>query len=296
MVSRTEYASIIDTIKSWAENDPNIKVVIIIGSQVQKAAKVDIWSDLDTMILLDNPETLLMDDGWIGNFGNPVCSYVDTTKLSFVEWDWSVKRVLYEKNLDVDFSILPISHLDSVLSVNKDIISKGYRIIYDPTNLVEKKIISLNQEEKNVKISILNKSELKNIVNDILYHIVWTEKKIRRGELWVAVNTINNHLNYQLLRLLETQNQTTSEIMYEGRYLETRTEKDLLDKLSQCFTRYDSEEASITLKNILELTHTIFDKLFTERDNEYLFKFQRIRELREGITSSDRIIPYQDNI
>jgi hypothetical protein len=104
---------------------------------------------------------------------------VDTTKLSFVEWDWKVKRVLYENNLDVDFSILPISHLDSVLSVNKEIISKWYRVVYDSTMLVEEKIFSLIQEEKTVKTIVLAKSELKNIFNDILYHIVWVKSKTR---------------------------------------------------------------------------------------------------------------------
>lgn len=65
---------------------------------------------------------------------------IDTVDgMNFGVWNWSVKRVLFDNNLDVDFSILPYEQLDSVLSVNKDIISKGYQVIYDSnTDLVKK--------------------------------------------------------------------------------------------------------------------------------------------------------------
>ena len=125
----SRYSNFINRIASWAEDDSNIEVVIAIGSQVQKGARVDIWSDIDVMMLAGDPQLLLTDDSWLRRFGEPVCSYVDTTKLDY-EWDWTVKRVLFDNGSDIDFSILPISQLDTVLSVNKDIILKGYRIIF----------------------------------------------------------------------------------------------------------------------------------------------------------------------
>ncbi len=84
----------------------------------------------------DDTEALLYGDDWLECFGVPVCAYVDITKLYFAEWDWTVKRVLFDGNRDVDFSILPVEYIDSVLSVNKEIISKGYQVIYDFNNVV----------------------------------------------------------------------------------------------------------------------------------------------------------------
>lgn len=287
MVSGTEYEKMVDAIISLAEKDSNIHVVLGIGSQVQEGARVDNWSDLDIMMLVDDHQSLLLDDRWLETIGEPVCGYVDTTKLGFVEWDWTVKRVLFDDYHDIDFSILPVIHLDSVLSVNKEIIFKGFRVIYDSTNLVEAKILSMIREEKTIT-SVLTESELNNIINDILYHVVWVEKKINRGELWIAVTTINNHINNLLLKLIEVHNQKTSEIMYDGRYLENRTDQSILDKMSYCFTKYDSDDASSTLQHILELTYTLSNKLFIDNGNQSHLKFQKIREMKDFINGTVR--------
>ena len=74
--------------------------------------------------------------------------------------------------------------------------------------------------------------------------------------------------------------------MYDGRYLETRTPQDILDKLSRCFTKYDSSDVFITLQHILELTHTMIDTLFVDNGNEFNIKFQMIRDLIDFIHSS----------
>ena len=172
--------------------------------------------------------------------------------------------------------------------MNKEIISKGFRVIYDSTNLVEAKIHSMIREEK-TKTSVLTESELNNIINDILYHVVWVEKKINRGELWVAVTTINNHINNRLLKLIEVHNQKTSVIMYDGRYLEDRTDQSILNKLNYCFTKYDSDDASSMLHHILDLTYTLSNKLFIDNGNESHSKFQKIREMKDFINFTARI-------
>jgi len=247
MIYESRYQTLLDEITNWAEQEYTVKALIIIGSQVQPKGLTDIWSDLDLMMLVETPQIYLSDDDWLESFEEVACSYIDDMSLGNLDWSWTVKRVLFSNGLDVDFNILPVEYLDSVLDINREIIAQGHCIIYDSTGIIEDKI---QAQYHRPEIEELEISGLVNVINDILYNVVWTKKRLLRGELWNAVYNINSHINKQLLRLIETQNQKPGEISYDGRYLETRTNKEILSSLSNCYTKYDLEDALSTLNYI----------------------------------------------
>lgn len=117
---------------------------------------------------------------------------------------------------------------------------------------------------KEVKKSTPSQIELCNNVNDILYHIIWSIKKIKRNELWVAVTTINTHIHDLLLKMIEAYNQKTanSSIMYDGRFLEVRTDWRIIEKMKGCFSKYDEIDAVNTLKHVFDFTFSILKTSF----------------------------------
>ena len=274
MVAESKYRDIIEQIITWSEKDPNIESAIIIGSQVQNEKLADEWSDLDVMLLVNDPLVLLSENRWLEQFGSPVCAFNEVTVLYFVEWNWVVKRVLFDDNHDVDFSILPYDQLDSVLSVNKEIISKGYHVIHDSDeNLVDHKIQTLIKNMKEKVIPFPTQSELCNDIDDILFHIIWVYKKTKRRELWVAVTTINNHIRDLLLKLIETHNQSvtkrSSSVMYDGRFLEGRTDREIIEKLRHCFSKYDENDAANTLSHIFDFVYSMSKQIFAENGYDF---------------------------
>jgi aminoglycoside 6-adenylyltransferase len=274
MVADSKYSDIIEQIITWSEQDPNIESAIIIGSQVQNEKLADEWSDLDLMLLANDPQALLSKNHWLEQFGNPVCAFNYVTVLNFVEWNWVVKRVLFDDNRDVDFSILPFDQLDSVLSVNKEIISKGYHVIHDSDeNLVDHKIQTLIKNMKEKVIPFPTQTELCNDIDDILFHIIWVYKKIKRKELWVAVSTINNHIRDLLLKMIEIHNQSvtkrSSSVMYDGRFLEGRTDREIIEKLRHCFSKYDENDAVNTLSHIFDFVYSMSKQIFTENGYDF---------------------------
>jgi len=160
-------------------------------------------------------------------------------------------------------------------------------IIRQGISLMHRKVLGdVNDQQLEILTDVLDGSDrLINIINDILYHVIWAEKKIKRGELWVAVTMINNHMSNQLLKLIEANNQKTSELMYDGRYLETRTEQNILEKMGHCFTKYDSDDASNSLQHILELTRMLSSKLLVLYGDGSSFRFQKIQEMKNIINS-----------
>lgn len=203
-----KYSEITEQIIQFSRKKPDIKGVIIIGSQVQEKTPVDEWSDLDLMLFTDDPDHYLKDNQWLSGLGEPIVWYVDETVLGFVDWNWTVKRVLFSSDRDVDFSILPINYVDSVLSVNQEILSKGHRVIYDGTGFLDEKIKNTLMEDGSGDGDEINISVT---INEALYLVVWAMKKIKRGELWVAVSTINYQIASLLLCLVEEYNKRYSD-------------------------------------------------------------------------------------
>lgn len=272
-----KYSEITDQIIQFSRKKQDIKGVIIIGSQVQEETPADEWSDLDLMLFTDDPDHYLKDDQWLTVVGEPIVCYVDETVLGFVDYNWTVKRVLFSGDRDVDFSILPINYVDSVLSVNREILSKGYRVIYDGIGFLDEKIKNTLMEDGRWDGSEINVSVT---VYEALYLVVWAMKKIKRGELWVAVSTINYQIASLLLFLVEEYNKCYSDkpVLYGGRHLEMRSDVFILDKLKDCICRYDELDSVNCLENIIELIDYIGTRIET---SQYVHDVKRINQIRE---------------
>jgi aminoglycoside 6-adenylyltransferase len=263
----TRYAETIDKIITWAKRDSNVEGAIIIGSHARNELPADQWSDLDLMVLVNDVQILLDENDWLDRFGRVICAFNYVTPLHFVDWDWSFKRALFDDNRDVDFSILPHARLGEVLSVNKDIMSQGYAVIYDSNaDLLEAQVRALVGTIEGEEFKLPSEQELSNDVRDLLYHVIWAFKKIKRHELWVAVSTINGHIKDLLLRLVEIYNVSVSHktafITYDGRFLENRTEGEMLDKLGHCLSRYDKVDAITALDHVIDTAYCVSKAIF----------------------------------
>jgi aminoglycoside 6-adenylyltransferase len=263
----TKYDKTVDEIIAWSQQDSNVEGAIVIGSQVRDELHADEWSDLDVMVLANSPYLLLDEATWMDRFGTPVCVFVEVNELPFATWNWCVKRVLFDDYRAVDFSILPSDKLDEVLSVNKGIMSKGYRVVYDPNpDLLDSKIRAVIEKIEEAVPQIPIERELSNDVSNLLFHIIWAFKKIKKGELWVAVRCINTYIRDLLLRLIEFYNASVTKkpsvVMYSGRFLEDRTDGEILVQLKHCFAKYDEQDAIDTLGHLVDVTWFVSRRLF----------------------------------
>ena len=260
------YRCTVEQIATWAAQDSNVQGAIIIGSQVRDEQGADRWSDLDVMLFLNDQQPLLDDDAWLGRFGQVVCAFNYVTPLTYVKWDWIVKRALYDDAREVDLCILPYRELDDALAINQEIMAAGHRVLYDAQpGLLEGKLAQLFAADQVAWRWTPSERELANDFNDLLFHIVWAAQKARRGELWVAVSDINTHIAGLLLRLVEALNiltaGATSGLTYEGRFLEQRMDADLRAQLRDCFAKYDAADALATLGHLLDVAEGIAARL-----------------------------------
>ncbi len=115
-------------------------------------------------------------------------------------------------------------------------------------------------------------NEINRTVHEILFHIVNTYKKVKRGELWIATSEINCVIKENLLRMIEYHNARVSKknniLTYEGRLLENRTDPRILRLLTHCFVSYDERSVLSGLEHVLDLTHMMYREICTAIDRE----------------------------
>jgi aminoglycoside 6-adenylyltransferase len=257
-----QYHESVEKIKGWSQQAPNIHAVILLGSQVRKEFTGDEWSDLDVLLLADDPQVLLRSDAWLAFLGERVCGVMEETPLDWLPLTWSVKRVLFADNRTIDFSILPYARLDDVLAMNAEIHAHGYQVLYDAHDgLVSSKIETTLATVQDEPARMPTADELHQVVSELLFQLMYASKKVKRNELWVAVSAINQGISSRLLQLIEyhiaCSGRVPDRIRYEGRFLEQRAHLDTLAKLQGCIARYDVADAIHTISNILELAEQL---------------------------------------
>ena len=100
-------------------------------------------------------------------------------------------------------------------------------------------------------------------VNDFWYHAVWSAKKLRRGELWVAKSCCDSYMKALLLRTLGWHARavrSATDTWHGGRFVERWADPAALASLRDAYARY----AAADVGRALLATMDLFRRLATE--------------------------------
>lgn len=279
-----KYESTIHDIIIFAKENPDIIAIIMIGSHTRKIKPADIYSDMDLIICTINPDKYINNSNWLNNFGNVVCSFIETTFDGEKE-----RRALYDDNRDIDFPIQSLNSEESIDFLKNPnllaVLNKGYRVIYDKTKLI-KKNIEISLKSKGPVIENYSISEIENLVNDFYYHIIWATKKIKRKELWTGVNCINNYLAKLLLTMIKYYSMICNNHVLDwhgGRFLEDYIPENITLKLKDCFCRYDENEAIRAINAVhdlfTELSKSVYRKCGYKFNNDQVEHIKKLKDM-----------------
>jgi aminoglycoside 6-adenylyltransferase len=200
-LKKSSVEEMLDRLVRWAETQPDISAIINQGSRARIDHPADQWSDLDLIVYTSRPERYLTSTEWLENIGNVMLTFLEKTATG----DNVERRALFEGGVDVDFSIIPkeslVKDLEDPSSQDQDLIRRGVRVLHDKTGLLAK--LPEPSKRPAPTRSPPTKGEFDQLVNDFLYHIVWTAKKLRRGELWTAKACCDSYMKWKLLGMIE---------------------------------------------------------------------------------------------
>ena len=247
--------SLLNRIVSWAQTDGGVQACLLLGSRARSDRPADEWSDTDLILVLDDPDGFLADPAWPSRFGSVAITFLEETMLSLRE-----RRVLYADGTDLD--VLPMTpeqmahHLDDRHALLA--LGRGHRVLVDKIGV----FAGLDDRIARAQTTAASRpgtpapAEFSNLVNDFWYHAVWTARKLRRGEMWVALSCLDSHMKRLLLRVIEWRADlvgASADHWFEGRFLEQWAESSTLASLRDAFAHYDPADVARALDVTMEL-------------------------------------------
>ncbi|GIU94062.1 MAG: hypothetical protein KatS3mg012_0519 [Gaiellaceae bacterium] len=234
----------------WASEHEDVRAVIVVGSQARRDTPADRWSDLDLVLLLDDPQPYLDDASWVRELGRPVLTFLESAPDGHVE-----RRVLYEEGDDVDFVLFPVSALERLETSESAtaLVRRGYRVLLDRIGLAER----LERIARTRPPSALpTGDDLRELASDFWYHALWTAKKLRRGEVFSAKECLDCYLKARLVTLLRWHAQALDpsvDTWHGGRFLERWGDPGALAGLERAYARYDLHDVVRALWETIDL-------------------------------------------
>jgi aminoglycoside 6-adenylyltransferase len=246
----------------WARAQPDIRALAVIGSRARAERPADQWSDLDLWIVATDPQPYVSSTDWLAQFGPHWVTFIEhAPHAETVE-----RRVLFKDALDVDFAFDRLESVKRSLAtglsqLDLDLLRRGARVLVDKDGLLARMAAKLPPAAPRQPPS---QAEFLNVVNDFLYHAVWTAKKLRRGELWTAKSCSDSYMKRLLLRMLEWHARATRggsvDTWHSGRFLEQWADPQALQELRGAFAHYDRAD----IARALLATTALFRRLAQE--------------------------------
>ncbi len=237
-------------VTDWALERADVHALVLVGSQARRDVPADRWSDLDLVLIVDDPAPYAEDSSWIEEFGRPVLTFLEDTPVGQRE-----RRVLYESGEDVDFPLFPVTALE-LLEQSENaahLLARGYRVLVDRIGLTERLARVATGAEHAPPPT---QGAFTQLASDFWYHALWTAKKLRRGEVFTAKGCLDGYLKDRLVTLLEWHARAVDpsvDIWHEGRFVERWADPGALAALERAYAYYDVRDVARALWETIDL-------------------------------------------
>ncbi|ASK31980.1 aminoglycoside adenylyltransferase [Chryseobacterium sp. T16E-39] len=170
-------------IVNWAENNPDIRVVLLTSSLVNPYAPVDDFSDLDVEFVFENMKSYESDKKWVELFGTPI-SMVEEDD-TFFDGKHAMKMVLYEDHVKVDFKLYQKSEF--IKEVQQEELPEdwdvGYKVLIDKDGLTK---VLKAPSYQSIMIQKPTPERFQQLINDFWWDTTYVAKCLKRDEIFYA--------------------------------------------------------------------------------------------------------------
>lgn len=260
------YDILIQNILTWAQQTENIRALVVIGSRARVTDPADEWSDLDLLVITTNMAAYIESANWLHEFGTTLLSFTEPTFDGSYE-----RRALFDGFLDVDFALSEPEQFKESLKFGavRDIFHRGYNILLDKDEWTT--IITNLDPAPSPQAS--SPTQISNEIHDYWFHVVWTAKKLKRGELWSALNCLNCYMKNKLLHMIEVHavlfGEGEVDTWHNGRLLEKWATSTVSQRLPGSFADYAAHALTTALGHQSALYHDLASEVADELNISY---------------------------
>jgi aminoglycoside 6-adenylyltransferase len=174
-----------------ADEDENIRAVIMTGSRTDPDAVVDALSDYDIELYVID-QSRFSNDKWLKAVGPVLIKWPIYPEPTFRK-DGITRLVLFETGTRIDFQIYPVDSLSAFAC------DAGYRV------LIDKDGIGDNLPEPTYTAYEINKpseEEFLELVNDFFWDSTYVAKNLKRDELFYAKFVLDKVIRFGMLQTM----------------------------------------------------------------------------------------------
>jgi len=273
---------------SWAENNPDIRAVLLTSSLVNPYAPVDDFSDLDIELVFENMKDYETDRRWIGLFGEPI-SMLEEDETYF-DGKHAMKMVLYDDHVKVDFKLYQKLEFEKEVQgeVLPDDWDVGYKVLIDKDHLTRHMKLPTYQS---IMIKKPTEKKFRQVMNDFWWDTTYVVKCLKREDLFYAQFMFGEIRTDYLVPLIEWyiagnhnwENITTNK---HGRLFKKYLPAELWKRVEATFSASSIEENWRALYATADLVHELGIILAEKLKFEYPQKLENdIRKYFDEVKS-----------
>lgn len=270
---------------AWAESQPDIRAILVVGSRARRDFPADEWSDLDLMVFATNFEKYLANDDWLGDIGEKWLTLLLETGGGHPE-----RIVRFDGLCKVDFVFLTADDLQRMVKSGTldGVYHRGYYILTDKDGLAAQlppsPFRSLPCKKPPEHFFAL-------LVNWFWHDALVIACQIRRRNLWF-VKFRDSKMKETLLRMLEWHARAVNEWDYDtwhnGHFLSEWADPQTWNELHSAFGRFDAASSWQALLT----TMSLFRRLATETASRLSYPYssavdERVTQLVNTLYEED---------
>lgn len=276
-------------IKIWAETQPAIRAMLVVGSSARRDHPGDEWADLDLMVFATDFQPYLAQTDWLNAIGEVWVCVRHNTGDGDPE-----QLVLFDGGHKVDFVFYAMDPLRQMVATQgmPGVYHRGYFTLVDKDGLAAR---LPPPRYAPPPFETPTAEAFARTVNAFWYGAVYIAKQLRRRELWVA-KYADGLMKNELASMLAWQARATQgwahDTWHNGRFMREWVTPDTWQELQAVFGRFEAAEAwRALLANI-----ALFRRLATEAARELDYPYparldERVTRLVRQLYESDPLDP-----
>jgi len=200
MKSSNQTSETILHLTHWAEHQASVRAMLLTSSRANPNASVDVFSDYDVILVVQDIHPFFEDRSWLQDFGEVLIAYWDPIHPAPGFGIEKVANVIqYTDGLKLDFNLWPVELMRQIIRSRMlpDNLNIGFTILVDKDRLTE------GMQAPNYKAFIPRpptEEEFQKVIEDFYSDVPYVAKCLWRDELMPAKWCLDYDMKHNFLR------------------------------------------------------------------------------------------------
>lgn len=246
---------VIGRLVAWGTSNSSIRAMVLTSSRARPNGPVDLLSDYDLILAVNDLRPFTSDDAWISDYGSPMARWGDQGEMHGLTTQFC--GVVYADYVKIDYSIWPLELLERIDASGTlpDQLDVGYRVLFDK----DRRTDGWKQPTYRAHIPTRpSEPEYRALVEEFWWGTTYVAKSLWRGDFIFAKWVLDQDLKLEATRRMlewriEIEHNWSVKPGVHGRNLEHLLPPDIWSEFATTYTSLGAEQTWAALHRVIAL-------------------------------------------